>query len=224
MEEQIAPAPRAPRVLRLWMLPALVLGLAGAGLGFWIYDVHATEHDRLPPKLHPCFRILQKRLEKPSVVSPSEPFTLSDGETIYLTDTQNKAIGCAARLPGRADQDLARAWGIEDPDARARAMAELVEAVPPAAEHDKQALGLWRLTLGSLKAMPESAERDRAKQRIDQRLGCRFIHPALPECPTRPRPPLSAIALAGVGAAALLAAVLGLAVNVIRWIRWLRRG
>jgi hypothetical protein len=199
-----------PRVLHRWMLGALLVAILAGGAGFGIWWQYHQEHERPPPAANPCFTALANRLRRPVIVAPSEPYTLDDGETLYLSDAQIRSAGCAARLPGRYDFKLARIWVMEDPDAQANAIRELVLGVPPGTEHDKTAFGLWRLGQGTLGALPESEARERAKRDIDQTIGCRFKHDKLPSCSTRPGFPIHAGVLGGIGALGLLALLGGL--------------
>ncbi len=208
-----------PRVFRRWMLGALLVALASGGGGFWIWWQYHATWERSPPRINPCFANLGKRLQRPLVVSPSEPYTIDGGETVYLSDAQNRAAGCAARLPGRLDYDLVRIWSTEDPEAQANALRELVVRVPSDPSRDQEAFGMWRLAQGSLAALPASPTRDKARADIDQLIACRFNHPQLPGCTSRPGFPILAGILGGIGGVSLLALLGSLVVRTIQHVR-----
>lgn len=208
-----------PRVFRRWMLGALLFGLAIGGAGFWIWWQYHETYERPPPRINPCFTGLGNRLKRPVIVSPSEPYTLEDGETAYLSDAQNRAAGCAARLPGRLDYKLARIWTTEDPEAQVSALRELVVGIPPDPSRDQEAFGMWRLAQGTLAGLPESPSRDKARADLDQFIGCRFNHPQLPACPTRPGFPILAGILGGIGGLSLLVLLGTLIVRTIQNVR-----
>jgi hypothetical protein len=209
-----APLPRVSQRWMRWVLVvAAVLGLPG---GFIYYRYH-EQYERDPPKLDICFAAYGSRLRRPIIVAPSEPYTLTDGQTFYLTDAQSRAAGCAAsRLPGDASQKLVKTWAIEDQAEQAAALGKLVLDVPADPSHDREAFGLWRLVSGSLESLDKSEARDAIKKDVDQAIACRFKHPQLPDCPSRPPFPTYAAVLAAIGTAGLLAVLGGLAVGGIR--------
>ena len=205
-----------PPIYRRWMRWGLLVGvLAGAPGGLLYYRYH-EQHERSPPRVNICFSAYGGRLRRPVLVSPSEPYTLRDGQTYYLTDAQARAAGCAASLPGEVDEALVKIWAIEDQEARAQALGKMVLDLPADPAYDNQVFSLWRLVTGSLESMDKSDTRDTIKKDVDQAIACRFNHPALPACPSRPPLPVFAIGLAGVGAAGLLAVLVGLAINGVR--------
>lgn len=214
-DESAKPAP-LPRITERWMRwGLLVLVLFGAPGGF-LYYRWAKLHDRSPPKIDICFTALSGRLKRPPIVSPSEPYTLDDGQTYYLTEAQSKAAGCAARLPGPLHHTLVQTWAIEDPEEQAKALGKLVLDIPADEDHDREAFGLWMLAAGTLGSLPESETRSDVKAEIDQAIACRFSHPRLPPCHSRPGFPVHAAVLGGIGALGLLAVLGGLVRNTMR--------
>jgi hypothetical protein len=216
---RVPAGPPLPRVFRRWMLGALLFGLAVGGAGFWIWWQYHETWERSPPRINPCFQALGRRLQRPLIASPSEPYTIDNGETVYLSDAQNRAAGCAARLTGRLDYDLVRIWSTEDPEAQVSALREIVVRVPSDPSRDQEAFGMWRLAQGSLAALPASSSRDKARADIDQFIACRFNHPQLPGCPTRPGFPILAGILGGIGGSSLLALLGALIVRTIQHFR-----
>ena len=91
--------------------------------------------------------------------------------------------------------------------------------VPAGPEHDKEVFALWRLMSGAVLSLPESPARERAKQTIDDTIGCRFNHPRLPGCPTRPEMPGYVWPAVAAGGAAVGAALLALIARLIGRLR-----
>jgi hypothetical protein len=211
------PAP-LPRITARWMGWGVAVALLIGGPGGFLYYRYHEVYERSPPRMDVCFTALGGRLKRPTIVAPSEPYTLDDGQTYYLTDAQMRAAGCAARLPGTINYTLVRTWAIEDPDEQAVALGKLVLDLPPDKDHDREAFGLWRLAGGTLDSLPQSETRDKAKADIDQAIACRFSHPQLPPCPTRPPFPTHTAVLGGIGALGLLAVLGGLLVNTVRYL------
>jgi hypothetical protein len=213
---------KPPRIFHRWMLYALAAFLVFGGAGFAIYWPYREKWERPPPKVDICFTALGNRLRRPAIVAPSEPYTI-DGQTYYLTDAQVRSAGCAARLPGHLNYDMVKVWAIEDGDEQANALRQLVLDVPLDTDHDKRAFGAWRLSAGTLKSLPDTPVRNKAMQDIDEAIGCRFNHPQLPGCASRPGFPIHAGVLGGIGAAGFLAAfggvLYGLGRRLVRWFK-----
>ncbi len=215
-------APGGPRlrgIFRRWMAYALLGSLAAAAIGALLWLRYHERYEREPPTLSVCFKLHERRLKRPQIVAASEPLTLPDGQTVYLTNVQHQMVGCVARIPGRYDVEVARVFGIEDPDERATAMADLVVGIPPGPEHDYAALAMWRVANGTFGQVPESPARKAASQRVDDATGCRFHHPRLPGCPTRPPFPVLVYVLLGAGGAGVLTILGALVVHLVAYVR-----
>lgn len=200
-------APHEPakrKFFHKWMLGALLVSVAtGIPAGLW-YQSHDAQWQRRPPKLSACFVPLRARLEKPSIVSPSEPFPGPDGQTYYLTADQFRAVGCTSKFPSASAFKLAAAYATPDPEAQAKALSATVSAAPAGPDGDLEALSLWWLVKPSLQSLPESPIRESAIAEVDELVGCRFgEHPKLPGCSTRPAFPVGILVLGGVSAFAL---------------------
>lgn len=199
-----APVPRR-RFFHRWMLGALcVATLTGVPSALW-YRSYDERWQHRPPKSATCSAAtaLKAQLEKPAIVSPSEPFPLSEGETVYLTAAQFRAVKAASSLPNQAAQRLAAAYGQQDPEEQARALSAALAAARPGPEGDLEALGLWCLIAPSMQGLPEGPVREAAAREVDELVGCRFEHPKLPGCASRPPLPVGMFLLAGTGGFAL---------------------
>jgi len=205
-DEPTADGPEAkkPAIFRRWMAYAVVLAVAtGIPAGLWYYQYAATWLKR-PPKMGICFEGLKSRLREPVIVSPSEPYLdRTTNETVYLTETQYRAVQCTETLTEGASARLARAYAEEDPDKQAAALAAAVRAAPEGPDGDKDAVGMWMLASSSLDALPETPARADAEREADQFVGCRFDHPRLPQCTSRPPFPFAIYLLGGVGGLSL---------------------
>jgi hypothetical protein len=193
-----------PAFFHKWMRLALLVAIGtGVPAGLWCYQ-YTTRWNHKPPKVDLCFQGLTPRLKDPVVVSASEPYLdRASGETIYLTDTQYRAVQCAEILPEGAATKLARAFSKEKPEAQAEALAEVVTSAGEGEAGEKQAVGMWMLASPAVEALPRSDARVAAQQKMDEFVGCRFDHPRLPGCASRPAFPVGIWLLGGAGAFAL---------------------
>src|SRR5574341_969945 len=92
---------RAGRMLGL-VLVASLAGMAYAAFGWWRY---ANMWLRDPPKISPCALASGHLLKRPSPqVSGTEPHDDVNGDTVYLTPNEDRAVRCASGI----SSDLAK--------------------------------------------------------------------------------------------------------------------
>ncbi|MBK6514184.1 MAG: hypothetical protein IPG04_08700 [Polyangiaceae bacterium] len=201
-------APARPR-LQPWMKVALaVTALCFAGAGAW-YFVNEPKVQRTAPGIDLRHQAAGVRLRKAQNVSPTEEYPGPDGKVVYLTQEQFRVANAAASLPLPGyDRQLAAALAIEDPDARAKKLVEIVESPPRGEEGDATVLSLWALVIGALAAPPQTAVQKEGRARVDAAIGCRFVPRAkslmpIPKCAS-PATLVPAYVMAGVGAAPLV--------------------
>lgn len=196
------PASASPIFAR-WMLGALLVGLALGGPAAWGYFDHQDRWQRPPPKVQMCFIGMGRLLRKPALVAPSEAYPGPDGETLYLTTPQFKAVQCANSLSHGTDKQLALALTNTDPDAQAKALVELVVSKLDKPETEVDAVGLYHMASAILEGTPQSDVVRAERKRLDEALGCRFVSQRMPQCSSRPGVPIWVWILGGIGGFAL---------------------
>lgn len=207
--ENAGNASPAPPIFRGWMKVALALAVACfAGAGAYYY-VNEPKVPRPAPNVDLRHQAAGVRLRKAQNVSPTEEYPGPDGKTVYLTFEQFRVANAAASLPLPGyDRQLAGALAIEDPDARAKKLLEIVESAPRGPEGDTTVLSLWALVTGALGAPPQTAGQKESRAKVDALIGCRFVPRTkslipIPKC-AEPVTLVPAYVLVGVGAAPLV--------------------
>lgn len=163
--------------------------LLGAGFAIatsaWVLNYQKTWARPLP-RVDVRFDVVGRKIAEPVRVSAAEEYPGPDGQTIYLTEEQFRAVSMAAGLSNEAGPRLAAAFAEKDPEAQADKLYALVDDAARAPERDRELVGMYRLVAGALAALPEGFKRDAAIENIDRLVGCRYVGPKIPSCPDRP--------------------------------------
>jgi hypothetical protein len=184
----------------------LALALAGGAVAGLQYQGYAAVHLRRPGKLPSCLFKSSIGLRKPALMSGTEPRESATGETVYLTEAEDRAVGCAYLIDLKLSRQLASILAEQDPALRAQGFLKLVRDDTPAdPTFDSRAYAAYVFASSAFRTLPQdSAEIRAALDELELLQICRFD--TRRPCPTRPPIPL-VVWMTGVPAAA---AVLGL--------------
>lgn len=210
-EDQPESAPGAPRptaeapLFKRWVVACLVVAVVAAGgAAAWRISGQA-KWPREAPKLDIRYEAAAVRLAAPQTVSPSEEYLAPDGDVVFVTQDELRAVNQAAALSATTARKLAKALAERDPERRVEGLFALINDVPATPDGDKQAIVLYRYITAGL-AGTEAPSRDSTKTKLDRLIGCRFVGQRIPPCPDRP----SEVPLWTLAAIAILALTAGL--------------
>ena len=198
-----------PPLFKRWVVICLLVAVAAGGGALAFQLSVQAKWSRPAPRLDIRYEGAATKLAAPQVVSPSEEYLGPDGEVVFITQDELRAVTQAAALPGDASRKLAAALAERDPTRRAEGLFALVNEVPATPDGDRRAMVFYRFAISALAASPESAARDEAKEKLDRMIGCRFVGPRVPPCPERPSD-VPLWALIAVAIVALTAALYGI--------------
>ena len=180
-------ASRPRRLPARWLPPLAVLTVicgAAAGLS---YRSYAAEHLRKAkaPRCAPDARIY---LREPALVSGTEPHDLPSGETVYLTEPEDRAVRCAKSMSLDLGARLTAAFTEQQPELRALELLKVVrDHVPRDAAHDREAAAGFYIARAAMQTIPDLPEKKAALEELDLVHACRFDTETT--CPTRPALP-----------------------------------
>jgi hypothetical protein len=180
--DEPARTPRARRFAWLALASALALAIAGTS-----YVRYASVWLREKPGLSRCVLAGAVRLAKPLPASGDAPRTTESGETVYLNDVDDAAVGCMAQFAPELAPKLTSAIMEPDADRRAAMLLALVKSVPPDEDHDDAAYAAFRLGYGALQALPRTDAVIATDYAMLEVYGCRFD--VEDKCPYRPPMP-----------------------------------
>jgi len=178
--------PRLKRGLVMIALLALSTGLFTLALVSYLR--YADVWLRKPPRMPSCVRMARLLLMRDEPVTGSIPHMTRDGSTVYLRKADDRAVSCVSRVSTDAGKDLAAAFALEDPVAKARALASVVKGMPADPSADREALASYLIAAAAIRALPKQAETDAAREEIEQLNACRFAMRS--PCLTRPPVPM----------------------------------
>jgi hypothetical protein len=195
-----------PQVLAAIAFGTLALG-GIAGKTFWSYY---RAHLRQPPPLSSCVMLARHQVRKQELISGTEPHDNAQGETVYLTEGQDRAVRCAAMVDHDLSKRLAGALAEDEPARRAHALLEAVRVIPDGPAADREAATGYEIASGAVDGLPHDLEEIRTiSTDLDMLYACRFS--TRKRCPTRPPIPM-VVWVAGVPSAIGLLGVLGVLV------------
>jgi hypothetical protein len=214
LEDETAPVANHPAaaeapLFKRWVIACLmVAAVAGAGALGWQFLVPG-QWARPAPKLDMRYEASAVRLAAPQAVSPSEEYLTPEGDVVFITQDELRAVSQTAALSGSTARKLAVALAEREPTKRVELLFALINDVPATPDGDKQAMVLYRVVTSAL-AGTDAPTRDATKAKLDRMIGCRFVGPRLPPCPDRPSE-VPMWTLAALAIAALTAGLFGLA-------------
>lgn len=195
--------------------------LLGAGFAIatsaWVLNYQKTWARPLP-RVDVRFDVVGRKIAEPVRVSAAEEYPGPDGQTIFLTEEQYRAVSMASGLSNEAGPRLAAAFAEKDPETQADKLVALVDDAARAPERDRELVGMYRLVAGALAALPEGFKRDAAIERIDRLVGCRYVGPKIPSCPDRPSF-TTAYVLGGAAGVPWLVVIGGIVVALVTRVR-----
>jgi hypothetical protein len=174
-----------PPLFKRWVVACLVIAVVvGGGAAAW--QLTGRGIARSAPRLDFRYDAAAAKLGAAQAVSPSEEYLNAEGEVVFLTQDELRAVSQASGTSSALARRLAGALAERDPERRAERLFALIDDVPPTADGDKEALVIYRFVSAALTTSPP-AQRDAAKKaNLDRLIGCRFVGPRLPPCPDRP--------------------------------------
>ncbi len=176
--------PGAP-LFKRWVIACLVVAVvAGSGALVWRFHVQ-DGWGRSAPKLDVRYEAAALKLALPQTVSPSEEYLGPDGEIVFVTQDELRAVSQASVLSATTARKLAAALAEREPTRRIERLFALVSELPTTPASDKQAIMLYRFASSALSASTAPTRAD-TKAKLDHMIGCRFVGPNLPKCPDRP--------------------------------------
>ncbi|MFO0555797.1 MAG: hypothetical protein U0271_45895 [Polyangiaceae bacterium] len=172
---------------RTWMTVMMAVAvLFGASAGAYEY-FYRTRFARPAPKIDPRYEGAARLLGVKPIVSPSEEYPGPNGETLYLTEEQFKAVNAAATLPRDAATRLAVALSEPNADKKAAMLIALMQSVPQGTEADAEAVAIYKMTLAANMTLPTKDQRTQTKAQLDSFIACRVIGRGIPtNCTSRP--------------------------------------
>jgi hypothetical protein len=190
----------ARRAIAVALASAVGLAIAGG-----TYVRYASVWLREKPGTTRCVMAGSMRLPTPLLVSGEAPRTTDTGETVYLDDVLDDAVGCLAQRDASLAPTLAGALAEPDPDQRAAKLLALVKGVPADEAHDGVFFTAYRLAYAALQALPRTDRVIATDYALLEAYGCRFA--VEDKCPARPPMPKVVIALGAPSAGAMAAAL-----------------
>jgi hypothetical protein len=203
------------------LVALLVVALAGGAAAGLTYRSYAAVHLRKPAVLPSCVRRARIGLRKPVLTSGTEPRGTDTGETVYLTQAEERAVSCVSMVHEELSRRLAGVLAEHDPERRAQGLLRLVrDSAQPDPALDREVNTVYTLASAAFRALPKELPAvQAASDEVDAIFACRFD--TRRPCPTRPPVP-AVVWIAGVPAAASLLGLLwiGASAGIVR----VRRG
>jgi hypothetical protein len=189
------------------VLALLVVALAGGAVAGLTYRSYAAVHLRKPAVVPLCIRGVRNTLRKPVLTSGTEPRETDTGETVYLTQGEDRAVGCASMIDGKLSRRLAGVFAERDPERRAQGLIQIVrDSAQPDPASDRTFTAFHLLASAAFRALPEELPAVRAaSDELDTLFACRFD--TRRRCATRPPVPI-VVWITGAPAAASLLGLL----------------
>jgi hypothetical protein len=204
-------APRMPKSSTILVIVVLsLLGLAVSGVTFQRY---AAVWLRSPPRMPGCVLHARRSLGHEELVSPSVPHKAPGGDTVYLRKAEARAVLCMDTVSPQYGEHLAAALAETEPELRALELLKVLrDVVPRDAYADREALAVYLLASGAMRALPELPETKAAIEELQLLNACRFSMRS--PCPSRPPIPML-VWIAGVPSALGLLFGMGVGVAVL---------
>lgn len=203
------PALPSRRATPRWQIALGVFAVAGGAVAGLSYKSYADTWLR-QAKAPRCALAARVYLKVPTLSSGTEPHDTPDGQTVYLTEAEDRAVRCAKGISPELGTRFVGAFAEVEPERRALELLKIVRDTPKDKEHDRDAAVAFFLASAALQPLPDLPEKKAASDEMDQAFGCRFETPRI-KCPSRPPIPwivwvlgvpsaLGVVTLAGLGA------------------------
>ncbi len=204
-----APAPPSRKGTPRWQIALGVFAVAGGAVAGLSYKSYADTWLR-QAKAPRCALAARVYLKVPTLASGTEPHDTPDGQTVYLSEAEDRAVRCAKGISPELGTRFVGAFAEVEPERRALELLKIVRDTPKDKEHDRDAAVAFFLASAALQPLPDLPEKKAASDEMDQAFGCRFETPRI-KCPSRPPIPwivwvlgvpsaLGVVTLAGLGA------------------------
>ncbi|UQA60273.1 hypothetical protein [Polyangium aurulentum] len=201
-------ARRMPK--RSTILAIVVLSLVGLAVSGVTFQRYAAVWMRSPPRMPGCVLHARRSLGHEELVSPSVAHKAPNGETVYLRKSEARAVLCMDTVSPQQGEHLAAALAETEPELRALELLKVLrDQVSRDPSADREALAVYLIASGAMRALPELPETKAAIEELQLLNACRFSMRT--PCPTRPPIPLL-VWIAGVPSA--LGLLFGIGVGV----------
>jgi len=196
------PSPPPPRRDVRWRIPLAVLTVVCGVAAVLSYMSYADEHLR-KAKAPRCSIDARIYLKEQALVSGTEPHDLPSGETVYLTEPEDRAVRCAKGISLKLGAHVTAALTEQQPELRALELLKVVrDHVPPDKEHDREAATGYYIARAGMQTIPDLPEKKAALEELELLHACRFDTRS--PCPTRPSLSLWVWVSAAISAMGLL--------------------
>lgn len=211
------PAP-PPRSALRWLVLVGALSVVGALVAGLAYKRHADVWLRTA-KAPRCALGARRYLKEPTLSSGTEPHDTPDGQTVYLTENEDRAVRCAKGVSPELGARFVAAFTEIEPERRSLELLKILRDVPRDPARDRDAAVAYYIASSALQPIPDLPEKKAAADEIELIHTCRFDVRGRP-CPTRPSIPwvvwvlgvpsaLGLVGLLGLGLARLALRVIG---------------